>query len=125
MGLYVCSECAKRPALSPITWDEIDNKVAPPWLAHQVESLEAYQHSPTFFPFICEEQCPLVARDDGLFCKHCSIHQAWTYDWTLDWSWKLLEPPETSGNPAKKLPPNPPQDTSVKLDLPEPEADDN
>ena len=121
MPVHVCGACAKEQGMELVSWDDVDNKLAPPWTSQQIASLQSYQQSPTFVPFMCDEQHMMIAEEDGLRCNVCMTHQIWTYDWTLDWSWKMLEPPDTSGCPAKTPPPNPSKETSVALELPTPE----
>lgn len=121
MPVYICGACAKKEGRQAVSWDDVDNKLAPPWTSKQIASLQGYQQSSTFVPFTCDEQHLMIAQEDGLRCNRCRTHQVWTYDWTLNWSWKLLEPPETSGWPSKTPSPNPSKETAAALELPTPE----
>jgi hypothetical protein len=88
MQVYVCYACAEANGLAQINAEEITNKVQAKWTAEQVESLSAYQASPHYFPFVCEQGDIFEATSVGLFCPRCEELIKWTYPWTLDWSWK-------------------------------------
>lgn len=101
-----------------ITEEEISNKVEPKWTQEQVKSLAAYQESNTFFPFVCLDNHVLTAKEGGLYCFECDYFVPWAYDWTLDWSWKLLEPPEGAGDRAKLPPDIPSGSAAIAMDEP-------
>jgi len=88
MQVYLCYGCAESRGLKPIGEDEITNKVPAKWTKDQVQSLAAYQESPQYFPFVCNQGDILEATTVGLFCPRCEQLLKWAYPWTLDWSWK-------------------------------------
>jgi len=104
MPLFVCEACNLAHGLVPLAWADIDNKLAAPWTVEQVASLNGYQQSSTFFPFVCTNLHPAKATLDGLECERCDWHLGWAYDWTLNWEWKFLEPPNLSGAPVNNRP---------------------
>lgn len=122
MAAYFCADCAHVRGARAIDWSEIDNSRMAPWSSHQIASLNGYQGSATFLPFVCDQQHVLVALEDGLRCSQCNCEQRVTYDWTLNWTWKLLEPPLGDGVPARNTPDGPVQDAAISLE--EPEVDD-
>lgn len=118
-----CVACARNAGVRAILLSEIENAKSAPWAGHQLASLAAYQKSPTYLPFVCSQDHTLQAREDGLACSICLTVQTWTYDWTLNWSWKLLEPPESDAVPARKSPTDPYGETAASLEEPDGEAE--
>ena len=122
MDYSICETCAPQGKNQSISEEEIENKVTARWTDSQVQSLAAYQDSDTFLPFICERGHRLQATNDLLTCDICQFNLTWAYNWTLDWSWKFLEPPAGAGTRAKLPPGGPLKSASIALDLPEPNA---
>lgn len=122
MSAYICKTCLADKKEAVVSEDEVENKVKPNWSEDQVKSLSQYQHSNAYFPFVCPENHILQAESSGLYCSDCEFVLKWSYEWTLDWSWKDLEPPEEVGDRAK-LPPNSPLD-SAAIALNEPSSND-
>jgi hypothetical protein len=89
MQVYVCYACAEANSLGTVSDSEITNRTEPKWTADQVQSLSAYQSSPYYFPFVCDQGDIFEATSIGLFCPKCEQILKWAYDWTLDWSWRL------------------------------------
>jgi hypothetical protein len=83
-----------------------------------VRSLSGYQCSNSFLPFVCENQHLLQVTFAGLECAECNFYLKWSYDWTLDWSWKNFEGPGGAGVCAEIPPTNPLGEISVALELP-------
>lgn len=83
------------PALSAVPAHLL---VTAPFTQDQVASLDGYQESPLFDPFMCgDESCrsmyhvPLIAfPGTGWQCAipDCSYTLDWCYSWMADWSWK-------------------------------------
>jgi hypothetical protein len=90
MQVYVCYACAEKNGLASVSEDEIGNRAQAKWTTDQVESLAAYQASPQYFPFVCDQGDIFEATTVGLFCPKCEQILKWAYAWTLDWSWRSL-----------------------------------
>lgn len=118
MPVYVCRRCLAEK--KQIIFKEIDisNKRFSRWTPEEVQSLDGYQNSNSFLPFICEKQHILRATRSALKCAKCNFHLNWSYDWTLDWSWKNFEGPGDAGVNAKIPPSNPLGEISIALDRP-------
>lgn len=120
MNYPICESCQSLGKGKVLSEEEIENRIEAHWTDSQVQSLAAYQDSETFLPFVCDRGHRLQANNDLLTCEICQFNLTWAYDWTLDWSWKLLEPPAGAGSRAKLPPGNPLKSASIALDLPEP-----
>jgi hypothetical protein len=121
MAVYICMLCLSDCKVKPILVSQLDNVAQIPWSDDQVLSLTQYQKSEIFFPFICTEKDVLNATKVGLVCDRCGMSQSWAYDWTLNWHWRTLEPPnlnEPGGRPVK--PPRPFPTKQSGIELPEP-----
>jgi len=69
--------------------------------ADEVESLNAYQTSGAFHPFICggdrtdanhlDGEGLLVATEQGWICRYCPYTQSWAHGWTKNWAWKDMD----------------------------------
>ena len=118
MPVYVCRSCLAKQKQRVISEHEIENKIKPDWTDDQVQSLAGYQNSNTYYPFVCFNNHLMEATKTGLHCFQCRFYLKWSYEWTLDWSWKLLEPPEGAGD-RSRLPPNLPIG-SLEITLEEP-----
>ena len=91
MAAFVCNECIKNNRQKPIPESEVSNKSLAPWTDNEVATINEYQKSSYFLPFICPEMHTLIAGQDGLFCPHCtSFSLNWTYPWVLNSFWKQL-----------------------------------
>jgi hypothetical protein len=120
MPVHICGECLFLKPDAVIAESDISNKIQAPWQEFQVASLSAYQYSPTFIPFTCNEPHRLLVSEEGMHCIRCNVNLKWAYDWTLDWTWKRLEPPEEGNVPARKKPPTPQRSAEATLKQPEP-----
>lgn len=91
MAAFVCSECIKTNRRKAIPEAEISNKSLAPWTEEEVATINEYQKSNLFLPFVCSAMHTLVATRDGLFCPQCSSFSLdWTYPWVLSSFWKQL-----------------------------------
>lgn len=91
MAAYVCFDCIKKQRQQAIPISEITNKSLAPWSDYEVASINEYQQSNSFLPFVCSARHILIAKADGLFCPSCpQFILIWTYPWVLNSFWKQL-----------------------------------
>lgn len=91
MFAFVCFECDQNGIQKAILESDIVNKSFAPWTAEEIASINDYQRSNSFMPFVCSEMHALIAKADGLFCSRCpTFSLKWVYPWILDASWKEI-----------------------------------
>jgi len=91
MAAYVCSDCIRKKKQRAIPVSDISNKSLAPWTEDEVASINEYQRSNKFLPFVCSERHNLTAKSDGFSCPICpQFFLNWTYPWVLNSFWKQL-----------------------------------
>jgi DNA-directed RNA polymerase subunit RPC12/RpoP len=89
MAAYVCHDCAAKPDYQPIRESDLAGKSYAPWSDQEVSSVNAYQLSDFFLPFVCNYEHHLMATKDGLVCPECiGFKIPWAYSWMLDGTWQ-------------------------------------
>lgn len=69
--------------------------ITAPFTGEQVQSMNGFQVRSMMHPMTCrEDDCrvangsgPMTATTLGWMCRHCEYRQAWTFNFTTDWSW--------------------------------------
>lgn len=99
MMFFIHPDCIEDANITIIRLEQIENLSRAPWTADQLSSLEQYQKSETFSPFVCSVDHVFEIGNSMLICRECeypnlppsAYGQDWAYVWTVDWSWKQLE----------------------------------